>query len=316
MKGKKHRNILPYQKQYENESVLTTTFLCRGYTMKGREDIWRGYHSSIISEPDNSYFFFEEEPNNPHDPDAIKVVCGGEMFGAAGYVGREFTKTIKNILKISESYRIDIIGPFDASKKEQKLRLTYLPKAGMEAFNVLLIVDLQYGFMNEHTKKIFNKVKNLALESKESPWAETIDQHSKNPQKIDCLIATQFRNESNSLFEKCLGYLDMKASEDINIYDGFMVDKRFKKTGYGLTAEIIEYIKDEAGGREIAVYICGVDTEACVYSSALSLFDAGIRPVILADYCASSLGNKRHDAAIMLLESIIGKDQVIKGDVL
>lgn len=68
---------------------------------------------------------FEEEPSNPYDSNAIMIVCRGEGFGTMGYVGREYTLKIKELLKNCELYRIDIKDGFNYKAKEQKLIIKY-----------------------------------------------------------------------------------------------------------------------------------------------------------------------------------------------
>ncbi len=58
------------------------------------------------------------------------------------------------------------------------------------------------------------------------------------------------------------------------------------------------------------VHICGFDTDACIYKTAMDLIENNIRPIILKDYCFSE--NQRfHDMGIKLLERNIGKHNII-----
>ena len=58
------------------------------------------------------------------------------------------------------------------------------------------------------------------------------------------------------------------------------------------------------------IHICGFDTDACVYKTAMDLAELGIRPVILKDYCFSA-NQEFHDIGIALLERNIGKSNII-----
>lgn len=111
MKNKRHNNILAYNEK-ENLNVNIFEFECRGCQMRGRDNLWEGFVSSINNngymQYDNSYLVFEEEPNNEYDPNAIKVVVRGEFFGTVGYVGKEYTKNVKEILNKAKFYRIDM----------------------------------------------------------------------------------------------------------------------------------------------------------------------------------------------------------------
>ena len=76
----KHNNLLSFKKAQKGD-CKKLSFVCRGCTMRGREQIWQGFISSISSkwdqENDNSYMTLEEEPENRYDPNAIMVVCRG-----------------------------------------------------------------------------------------------------------------------------------------------------------------------------------------------------------------------------------------------
>jgi nicotinamidase-related amidase len=57
--------------------------------------------------------------------------------------------------------------------------------------------------------------------------------------------------------------------------------------------------------------ICGLDTEGCVLKSAVDLFEIGITPRVLSNYCASSGGHDYNEAGIKILKRLIGEKQVI-----
>lgn len=53
------------------------------------------------------------------------------------------------------------------------------------------------------------------------------------------------------------------------------------------------------------IHICGFDTDACIYKTAMDLIENDIRPVILKDYCYSQ-NQELHDIAMKLLNRNIG----------
>lgn len=114
MKHKKYRNIMSYttfKEAYESGKIESVEFICRGCALHHRTDILNSYLSSISSDinfkSNNSYLFFETEPENKFDKNAIMVICGGEIFGTVGYVGREFTEEVHNILDQCDEYKIE-----------------------------------------------------------------------------------------------------------------------------------------------------------------------------------------------------------------
>lgn len=59
------------------------------------------------------------------------------------------------------------------------------------------------------------------------------------------------------------------------------------------------------------VYLCGIDTDICVLTTAVGLFDRGFRPMVIADLSMSCAGPEFHEAAIKLLPRYIGADNVV-----
>lgn len=58
------------------------------------------------------------------------------------------------------------------------------------------------------------------------------------------------------------------------------------------------------------IYICGFDTDACVYKTAMDFVESGICPVVLKD-CCSSESKEVHEMGLKLLERNIGKKNVL-----
>lgn len=129
MKTIKHRNILRLKEISDTDNILESEFVCRGCTMRDRDLIWHSFFGSIGSqldrENDNSYLTLEEEPMNPYDPDAVMVVCRGEIFGTVGYVGREYTGKVKEILGKCDLYRVDLVDSDSRVDREMQLLLRW-----------------------------------------------------------------------------------------------------------------------------------------------------------------------------------------------
>ena len=49
------------------------------------------------------------------------------------------------------------------------------------------------------------------------------------------------------------------------------------------------------------IHLCGFDTDACIYKTAMDLVEQNIRPIILKDYCYSE-NEDFHQAGLKLLE--------------
>lgn len=76
----------------------------------------------------------------------------------------------------------------------------------------------------------------------------------------------------------------------------------FNKNGYSsFLPEMKEF--DE-------VYLCGFDTDACIYKTAMDLVENNVRPIVLKDYCFSE-NQVFHNTGLNLLEKNIGKHNII-----
>ena len=136
---------------------------------------------------------------------------------------------------------------------------------------ILIIVDMQNGFMTRPNYiNLQSKINNLIKLN-----------------EYDKYIFTKFINKDNSLYETKLNWFELKNKESqticVDIPENSIV---LEKMGYGLSHEQLEQIKSLDVN---SVDICGLQTDACVYAIAFQLFDNGIFPNILINYCQTSL---------------------------
>ena len=128
---------------------------------------------------------------------------------------------------------------------------------------------------------------------------------SKLPQKIEQLqqqyeyvFVSQFKNHKSPL----LKLMNWKGYDDESL--AFIPVENaliFNKKGYS------SYLPKMKKFSEI--HLCGFDTDACIYKTALDLIEHGIRPVVLKDFCFSS--NKTfHQMGLKLLRRNIGKENI------
>ena len=116
--------------------------------------------------------------------------------------------------------------------------------------------------------------------------------------EYDVVYVSKFTNTGSPL----LKIMDWTGYDDETL--AFTPKKEaiiFIKTGY------TSYLPEMKAFDEI--HLCGFDTEACVYKTALDLVEVGVRPVILKDYCYSS-DEQMHTIGIKILEKNIGKKNV------
>ena len=156
---------------------------------------------------------------------------------------------------------------------------------------ILLVVDMQKGFITTDNYKALNeKVNNLL-----------------NLNNYDKYIFTKFINTENSLYQTKLNWFGLidKNEQELSISlpnDNYLV---FEKTGYGLSnaqlKEIIDLNID-------SIDICGLQSDACVYAIAFQLFDNGIFPNILINYCETT-PNRNDMAKEMLIHQFGAVDE-------
>lgn len=162
---------------------------------------------------------------------------------------------------------------------------------------VLLVIDMQIGFINDNTLKVANNIGDLLYS-----------------EKYDAVIATKFTNVKGSSYDKLLGWQGMikdKDKELLPIVEQY-ADCIISKCSYScVNANFIQSMVALCGGLPEDVSIVGADTDVCVLATAIDLFELGIRPVIIEDCVGSSGGDEYHDAGMLLLKRSIGEKQIV-----
>jgi len=160
--------------------------------------------------------------------------------------------------------------------------------------DLLLIVDVQNGFVSEKTSHIVPKLRKLL-----------------NEKVFTHVIFSQFVNKTDSPYENYLNWYRFKTAEEIAIVNELLpfVNQILVKNIYSACNQwLLNYIKENSIQN---VYIAGIDTDCCVLITATDLFQNGIRPFVLKQYCASNGGFSSHDAALIVLERLIGDKQIL-----
>ena len=165
--------------------------------------------------------------------------------------------------------------------------------------NILLIIDMQKGFERyEQTLALNEKILEL-LKLK----------------VFDSVVATRFLNDNNSIYEQLLNWKRLKKEEERDIDARYIkfVDVIFDKYIYNCVNDsfIQKLCQLNEGKYPEKVLIVGADTDCCVLTTATTLFEHNIRPVVLTSYCASNGGDKSHEAGILCMKRLIGKGQLV-----
>jgi nicotinamidase-related amidase len=162
---------------------------------------------------------------------------------------------------------------------------------------LLLVVDVQNGFINQYSGHVVKPIAELA-----GKW-----QHEgRGP-----VIYSRFINLDNSPWEKLMGWRNLRQEPDTALHPDLPTENTeiFKKGTYSAWSREVQQICDGSGIKK--VILCGIDTDQCVLETAVDIFEANIVPVVVSDLCASSAGREFHDAGLMLIKRLIGQNQVI-----
>ncbi|HEV2108468.1 MAG TPA: isochorismatase family cysteine hydrolase [Thermomicrobiales bacterium] len=166
---------------------------------------------------------------------------------------------------------------------------------GAGAGGVLVVVDVQRGFLNPYTAHIPERIARLV-----------------DARHYDPVLFTRFVNVAGSPYHRLLDWHDCAEPPETDIapeLERFAVpDRTFTKPGFtGLPDELTALLRQIDPERATIV---GIDTDMCVLKVAMDVFDLGIAPVVLIDCCASTAGLQAHLAGLAVLSRNIGALQL------
>ena len=158
---------------------------------------------------------------------------------------------------------------------------------------LLLVIDLQESFINECTKSLPPKIEKLLICN-----------------KFDYIVCTKFINDEKSDFYRILNYKGCMTEKDRNIVIDTKNYKIIEKRVYtAYNDELKSYIDSN---NIKTIYLCGIDTDACVLKTALDLFENKFDVKVIEDCSMSHSGIEYHNSAINMLRKLIGNQNVIK----
>ncbi len=161
--------------------------------------------------------------------------------------------------------------------------------------NLLLIIDLQKDFINKNTENLPHDIEKLI-----------------GNKLFKYVCFTKFINNENSQFHTILNYNGCMQEHGKSIVIDTKDYKIFEKSIYtAFNNELVNYIKEK---NIDTIYLCGIDTEACVFKTALDLFENNYNVKVIKEYCMSHNGQEVHNNALMILEKLIGKQNIINID--
>jgi nicotinamidase-related amidase len=163
--------------------------------------------------------------------------------------------------------------------------------------SLLLVVDVQNGFINEQTKHVVARINRLTAEWQKRQWP---------------VVCSRFINIEGSPWERLRDWHELKGEPETLLSEDLRVDTPyiFKKSTYSAWSPETQQVAAVHKVQDIV--IVGVDTNECVLATALAVFDSGLTPWVIEDCCASNGGSQVHDQTLTLLQALLGKQQVIK----
>ena len=162
--------------------------------------------------------------------------------------------------------------------------------------SLLLVVDVQNGFINEHTEHVVAPVNALmaAFRRRNTPIA-----------------LTRFVNTPGSGYARWIGWTRFMQAPENALHAGVDAGDApvFVKHGYtAFTEDFTRFVVEHAVERLV---LCGIATDGCVLKTAVDAFERGIEPLVVRDACASHAGREVHDAGLLLLGRFIGTRQIV-----
>jgi nicotinamidase-related amidase len=155
----------------------------------------------------------------------------------------------------------------------------------------LIVIDVQKGFVNAATAAIPAMVEALQ-------------------RRFDLVVATRFVNPAGSAFRRLMGWARFApGSAEAELAWAPRVDATvFDKNAYSALDDRLRAWLDDRG--VATVHLAGIATDNCVLKTAVDLFEAGWRPIVLKDCVASHGGEECHAAGLLLLRRFIGTAQL------
>ncbi|HEX4103679.1 MAG TPA: cysteine hydrolase [Pseudonocardiaceae bacterium] len=165
---------------------------------------------------------------------------------------------------------------------------------------VLVVVDVQNGFITEHSQPVVPVIVDLVRR-----WQAA---HGD-------VVFSRYLNYPSSPFERLIGWTKMADSPETDFVTELapyvgphtpVVDKYI----YTLFTPEGTQLVDEHGWTDL--YLCGIDTDSCVLKTAVDAFERNLTPWILKDACASHAGPEAHAAGLFIAGRFIGTNQIIQ----
>lgn len=167
--------------------------------------------------------------------------------------------------------------------------------------NILIVIDMQNGFNRyEQTQILANKIIELT-----------------NSGIFDKIIATRFRNKEGSQYTRIINWRRLIDNNEVELVKGISADIIVDKWIYTCVNDDFMSLLKQCNDGEMPkhVFICGADTDCCVLKTSVDLFEKGLMPIVLTEYCDSNAGPKSHEAGLLVMRRLIGNKCLVSDEI-
>ena len=151
---------------------------------------------------------------------------------------------------------------------------------------VLLIVDVQRGFIKKGTEKV----------------PANIQAHL-HRDTYDLVIQSRWENYKGSKYEMALGYTEVGNSAQTELLITDHTDHVVSRCQYScITEKMLHLLK-----KDDTIFVVGVDTDACVLATLFDLWDLGYKFHVYKD-CVGTSAKKLQEPVLQLITRNFGKE--------
>ncbi|GIG58888.1 hydrolase [Longispora fulva] len=164
---------------------------------------------------------------------------------------------------------------------------------------VLIVVDMQNGFVREKSAHVVPKVVDL-VDRWQAAGGDT--------------LFTRYINYPGSPFERLINWSKLQTQPEIDFVPELT---QYVARATAVLDKPIYTPFTEEGASLIQrhgwtdLYICGLATESCVLKTAVDAFERDLTPWIIEDASGSHAGQEAHDAGVLVAGRFIGRGQII-----
>lgn len=164
---------------------------------------------------------------------------------------------------------------------------------------LFLIIDMQNGFVNEHTEGLDKKILDFFEQVRDKVL--TAGTRYVNHEHTACYVFEGWKS--------C-----MKGTEEAEIIPSLrpVMTRVFDKDKYSCWNDEMRTFIQEHGIEK--VYFAGVNTGCCVLHSVLDCYNDLVDCTVIEDLCGSTSGKREHEAALDVLRSCITEGRVISSE--